>query len=385
MIEGASLAEVHHHWDHGTNIWAALTAGRQISVMSVAKVFVALAAITEGPLVQQASKISSRQVSNTMPLQVALAPNLPPGYTADVTGEFRVPTTPSGPFSSVFNDYSNRVPIAAGFDGCPGSCTAEVPGVGFKVTCEPATNTTWDLKQYSMGIGKPQFTASTSWRAMSPDGDFYIAPNGSYEYLTVSAGWAINTVDPLVFTSRYCNLSLAVVSYPIRIVNNTVSLSLPLNQNPTVLHDLPMAKTAPGMGSTGQTTLGGFKLIGEGPFFANVSMVANGAAALYSLYGLNPFTVRMRFSACPLLFNSALKPRLKDALNYAVPKTNQLILPSGRMPQTLTGTSCNTKAIHGATPCQTFSPPTTRSCSGWASVPPQTRHSFHPLSSMASH
>jgi hypothetical protein len=47
------------------------------------------------------------------------------------------------------------------------------------------------------------------------------------------------------------------------------------------------------------TTLGGFSLIGnlnnfgesptEGPFYANVSMIANGALALYSLYGLNSF------------------------------------------------------------------------------------------------
>jgi hypothetical protein len=90
-----------------------------------------------------------------------------------------------------------------------------------------------------------------------------------------------------------------MVSYPLQIVNNTVSLTLPTGTDPKVLYDLPIASTPPGMGPIGSTTLGGFSLIGninkfgssptEGPFYANVSMIANGALALYSLYGLNSF------------------------------------------------------------------------------------------------
>jgi hypothetical protein len=90
-----------------------------------------------------------------------------------------------------------------------------------------------------------------------------------------------------------------MVSYPLQIVNNTVSLALPNGTNPEVIYDLPIASTAPGIGLTGSTTLGGFSLIGninefgetptDGPFYANVSMVSNGALALFSLYGLNAF------------------------------------------------------------------------------------------------
>ncbi|KAF4626857.1 hypothetical protein G7Y89_g11298 [Cudoniella acicularis] len=301
LLEGAPLDETHRYWDHGNNIWAAMTAGRRFSFLSIAKLLVTLAAITEGPFIQQASTISTREVSKTLSLQAALAVNLPPGYTADVTGEYRKPTTPSSPFSGVFNNYTNRISITNGFDGCPGVCTANVPGVGFKVLCAPDANTTWTMKDYiGNGVSKPQFTTSTTWRAQTPDGNDNIAANGSYEYLTLSAGWAINTVTPLLFVNRVCNLSLAMVSYPLKIVNNTVSLTLPPDTNPEVLYDLPTASTAPGMGLTGSTTLGGFSLIGnvndfgesptEGPFYANVSMIANGALAIYSLYGLNSFT-----------------------------------------------------------------------------------------------
>lgn len=303
MLEGAPLAETHRYWDHGNSIWAAMTAGRRFSLLSIAKLLVALAAIAEGPFIQQASTISTREVSRTLSLQAALAANLPSGYTAEVTGEFRVPTTPSASFSEVFDNYTNRVSITSGFDGCPGLCTANVPGVGFKVSCAPGTNTTWNLDDYASGVTrgvtKPQFSAYTTWWAQSPDGYRGIDPNGSSEYLTLSAGWAINTGTPLLFVSRVCNLSLALVSYPLQIVNNTVSLTLPVGKDPGVLYDLPTASTPPGVGSTGSTTLGGFSLIGnvssfgdpptQGPFYANVSMIANGALALYSLYGLNSF------------------------------------------------------------------------------------------------
>jgi hypothetical protein len=86
MLEGAPLDETHRYWDHGNSIWAAMTAGRRFSFLSIAKLLVTLAAIAEGPFIQQASTISTREISKTLSLQAALAVDLPPGYTADVTG-----------------------------------------------------------------------------------------------------------------------------------------------------------------------------------------------------------------------------------------------------------------------------------------------------------
>ena len=146
-------------------------------------------------------------------------------------------------------------------------------------------------------IMKPQFTANTTWRVPASDGYDSIAANGSYEYLTLSAGWAINTITPLLFINRVCILSLAMVSYPLQIVNNTVSLTLPNGTNPEVLYNLPVVNTGPVFSLSGATTLGGFSLIGnvndlgtEGPFYANVSLVTDDIDYLFSLYGLNSFT-----------------------------------------------------------------------------------------------
>jgi hypothetical protein len=51
MLEGTPLAETHRYWDYGNSIWAAMTAGRRFSFLSIAKLLVALAAIAEGPVI----------------------------------------------------------------------------------------------------------------------------------------------------------------------------------------------------------------------------------------------------------------------------------------------------------------------------------------------
>jgi hypothetical protein len=157
--------------------------------LSIAKLLVTLAAIAEGAFIQQASIISAREVSETVLLQAALAANLPQGYTANITGDQRSPTVPSNPFSGAFNNYTSRVSITNGFDGCPGVCTVNAPGVGFKVSCAPETTSTWTFANYSGSSYIPQFSASTNWKTVHdlPDGE-------SQEFLTLSAGWAINIV-----------------------------------------------------------------------------------------------------------------------------------------------------------------------------------------------
>ncbi|RDW60548.1 hypothetical protein BP6252_11931 [Coleophoma cylindrospora] len=294
MLNGASLADAHRYWEYGTSLWPAITAGRHFNVLSAASILVALAAL-EGPLLQRASpRPLTRQVQKDVMLQAALAMNLPSGYTADVTGEYRTPTTPTAAFSDVVNEYSNRIAITSGFDGCPGTCTAIVPGVGFRVSCDADTNTTWTSDDYMQTRRQLQFYSQTDWVATGG-----ITVDGSPEFLSIKAGWSINNVDPFVVVHRSCNLSLALVSYPLRIENRTTTLDLPIGTNPDVLGDLPTARTPPNNSLTGPTTLGGFRLLGnmgfgdvptQGPFYANVSMVVNGAHGIYSLYGLNAFT-----------------------------------------------------------------------------------------------
>lgn len=304
MLSGAPLSDTHRFWDHRNNLWAAITSGSQFSFIAAATILVTVAAI-EGPLLQRASTIHNRQVPRPVTLQVGMAVNMPEGYTADVTGESSYPTNPSSAFSTIFKGYTNRDAITDGINGCPNTCTASVPGVGFQLDCFPNTVNTWTWEEYNnysnKGIEMVQFYTQTSWWTVGVDNPNYtgIEPNsGSYEYLTMYVGWANNTAN--TFTERECNLSLAVVSYPIRITNGTISLELPTGTNPEVVATLPTARTPQQWEAEHATTLGGFALIGDvtasshgpgnaGPFFTNVTMIDNGALARLKLYGLTPF------------------------------------------------------------------------------------------------
>jgi hypothetical protein len=285
VINAAPLVDTHRSWDFGNNLWAAATAGKHFNFISLATILVALAML-ESPLIQKASTVATRQISKPVTILASLAANLPSGYTGTATGEFGEPTTPSAEFSEAFNDYSIRATIGGSFQGCPGACEARVPGVGFKVACQQY-NTSFSMGDYGLKPedSKPQFITNTTWSS----GGCY---GGCAESLFLNTGWAVNT-PPLAFVNHVCNLSLAVVSYPISFANGTASFALPLGTNPEVLADLPTPLTA-GDTITKLSTLGGFFLLGgtvfsSGPFFANVSMEINGALSLYTLYGLNAF------------------------------------------------------------------------------------------------
>jgi len=293
MLQGGNLDDIHYYWEQGSSLWAAATAGRRSSLLSISKLFIAVAAIAEGPLLQRATTIAAREVSRPFSLQAALAVNLFPVTTAQLLEESTIPNYPTSNFTGAYNNYTNRVPITYGFDGCPGVCTADAPGVGFSVSCG-YTNTTWNTNGWgAANLTHPQFDVDTSWNVQYPE-NFQPADQPAWpqpithEYLTLSAGWAENTANPLTYTSRVCNLSLAVVSYPLQITNSTVSLNLPAGTNPEVLYDLPFANSNyEGFG--GAATLGGFYMIGTQNFFANVSLQVQGAFFPYGLEGLNPF------------------------------------------------------------------------------------------------
>ncbi|CZR68352.1 uncharacterized protein PAC_18251 [Phialocephala subalpina] len=296
VLNGAPLADTHRSWDFGNSIWAAATAGKNFNIISLATILVAIAMV-EGPIIQKASIVSTRQVSKPISILASLAPNLPSGYTAVAIGHSYWPTMPTAEFSEVFSNYSTRATIQGGFQGCPGSCQASVPGVGFKVDCQ-SYNTSFSMDGYGQNpfISTPQFMVNTTWGASEPENETQAIGEG-YESLGLSSGWAVNT-GSLSFVNRVCNLSLAIVSYPLTFENTTVTFSLPPRTNPDVLSDL---STPFGSGENNLdpgTTLGGFYLLGSGgggftdsgPFYANVSMNTNGAHGIYSLFGLNSFS-----------------------------------------------------------------------------------------------
>lgn len=288
VLRAVPLSETHRVWAFGDSLRAALMSGRHFNLIALATILVSIAMV-EGPLIQMASSISTRRISKPINISSSLADNIPAGYTAVSTGESFFPTIHSSIFSGVYNNYSIRAPIDGGFQGCPGVCNASVPGVGFKVKCQqyetPLSMEDYQKDQWPRG-SMPQFLTNTSWDGL---GWGTGCPGGCNESLTVNVGWADNSRQ--VFVNRVCNLSLAIVSYPLSLSQLTATFQLPLGVNPRVISDLPSAHTGGSIASK-FSTLGGFYLLGNngGPFYANTSMAINGAAGLYTLFGLNSFS-----------------------------------------------------------------------------------------------
>jgi hypothetical protein len=94
MLQGGNLDDIHYYWEQGSSLWAAATAGRRSSLLSISKLFIAVAAIAEGPLLQRATTIAAREVSRPFSLQAALAVNLFPVTTAQLLEESTIPNYP---------------------------------------------------------------------------------------------------------------------------------------------------------------------------------------------------------------------------------------------------------------------------------------------------
>lgn len=75
-----TIADLHHNWDSGRSLWAALTSGRHFNSISLASIFVALVPIN-GPLLQRASHVRQKTFSEEKTVFINISQEIPKGYT----------------------------------------------------------------------------------------------------------------------------------------------------------------------------------------------------------------------------------------------------------------------------------------------------------------
>ena len=138
VLQGGTLRELHQDWDYGMSIWASLTAGRNTNFVAIASILVS-GAIIDGPLLQRASSVRQRTIQSSVPIMASIAPQLPKGYTAVIQGLSEYPSILNIPFVEVMQDYTNRIPITTGFEGCDGDCSLVVRAAGLAVNCVTTT------------------------------------------------------------------------------------------------------------------------------------------------------------------------------------------------------------------------------------------------------
>ena len=285
----------------GDSVWATLTAGRHFNKLALASIVVSVA-VVDGPLLQRASTIISKDITSSTMLRASIAPQLPIGYTSTMLGRVETPKVLNPPFANVLQNYSRRTPITTEFEGCVGDCEAVVQGAGFSVDCQPPMRTPID---YNPPAGlhngsfpdsafalQPIFSVDLSWSHGLRAVDENHAPsiNSSVpEQLFLTIGYSDTQNCAGSFAKKTCTLTEAVVDYRILLQNSTVSLN-----NPSVnLHVVSMGNSTPDVSGgymPGQNiTLGGFSLAGTDLFASNTSLRFVGAAGLWEVDMFNTF------------------------------------------------------------------------------------------------
>ncbi|MCJ1390175.1 hypothetical protein MMC18_003033 [Xylographa bjoerkii] len=292
-LQGGTIADLHHYWSFGNGFASIFTAGRSFNKIAFAAICVALAVI-DGPLLQRASTIVSRDVTIPIILNTSIAQQLPKGYTSLMLGRIDEPVVLTAPFAQVIKHYNARNPIRAGIQGCNGSCTATVPAAGFSINCSAPTGSPIDyspiLSKNSQGsVGpntQPIFTTNLTW---SSGYGLTFAKSRSPEQVILTVGYSNTTSCSGTFFTTTCTLTEAVVEYQVSLVNETVSLNNPTTNLTVVALGNSTSDVVGGYDAGQNVTLGGFSLAGNDLFGANASQSFVGAAGLFQLNNLNTF------------------------------------------------------------------------------------------------
>lgn len=320
-LRGGTLGDLHRSWSFGTydqrvlysvplanprffagkSVWAVLTAGRYFNKVALASIVVSVA-VVDGPLLQRASTIVSKDITSSITVHASIAPQLPVGYTSTMLGRVEYPKILNRPFADVLQDYSRRTPISAGFEGCEGKCETVVQGAGFSVDCQPPTRTPIDynppkpLKNGSLPAtafnNQPIFSVALSWLhgQRATDKNHGTSINSSMpEQLVLSIGYTDTKKCAGSFVTKDCTLTEAVVDYQILLDNKTVSLNNPTVNPPVVSMGNSTPDVSPGYLPGKQITLGGFALAGTDLFASNTSVRFVGAAGMYEVAMFNTF------------------------------------------------------------------------------------------------
>ncbi|KPI34596.1 uncharacterized protein AB675_4923 [Cyphellophora attinorum] len=148
---GTTVRELHHSWAYGHSVLEALTAGKRMNYLALSCIMVTIAQLNN-PLLQRASSPVVQPTSNTIPLSLKSATEVPMGYTGVLSGRGRWPARFSGNFSDIVNDWNNLAPIPYPTPTCKGTCRAVIDSIGFDVNCTSST-VPFDLEPTSLPNG----------------------------------------------------------------------------------------------------------------------------------------------------------------------------------------------------------------------------------------
>ncbi|KAK2789929.1 hypothetical protein FQN53_000982 [Emmonsiellopsis sp. PD_33] len=226
-LGGASMDDLHHRWLFASSIWSALASVRRLNHVTIASFFAGLA-IIDGPLLQRATSIVTRNYTTERQLVVQMSDVIPPGYTG-VGGKYSLSVDYFTPeFSRVVSAYSARKPIDVSGWGCNGTCKGHVSGAGLVPVCERKPEN-WKFSpatEFGSENEIQLFNIAVTWGA-NFDTPYKFFNDGHVRLDTLSIDVKFSPEKGLCDATYFkttCRLQPAVVEYSFRIDNGVLSL-----------------------------------------------------------------------------------------------------------------------------------------------------------------
>ena len=251
-----TLGDLHRCWSYRDSLWEAILAGRNVNLIAVASILVAVLPIN-GPFLQRASRVHLGRFEAVSDVKVQIAQVLPDGYSAFISGRGHSPSLLTPEFRKIVESAANQAPINVTTTGCTGECSTTLRGAGFAINCSadtspfdlnpvnPKQGENFDTSQAAMKNGTKAFGASFRWSESEPG------------TLNVSVQFKDTTKCDGNLQIRNCTLRTAVVEYPVAIDGNKSAIEL--RSGTTLFDDRVVNMTETRRESyLGQSTLGGF-------------------------------------------------------------------------------------------------------------------------------
>ncbi|KAK4161705.1 hypothetical protein QBC43DRAFT_302685 [Cladorrhinum sp. PSN259] len=216
--KGTTLSQLHYIWDHGRGLGflPAIRAGSEARRVTLISVLAYLLQFTGSPLLQRSTYQETHDKAMQVPMYFDLANRIPDGWfgswteRATVFGHRRAISVAS----QWFRNDTIPVPDTEGYS-CPlGSCSGVVRGAGLAYNCSTATSAL-DMSSNNRGAVLPVFLVQAAMSNTAPS-------------LNLTT-WYVSSLEgdcQATLTTTICNISAAVVEYPITITNNTAVLRL---------------------------------------------------------------------------------------------------------------------------------------------------------------
>ena len=285
-VRGAPVRELHHCWQHGTGLWSSLRGLARPDRVGLA-VLVTTLALANGPLLQRASAVASREVHGAVPVVATLASQIPGGYTGRKTGRVTGPSRMTQEFAAVMSQYTTRAPMTGSFAGeCPGTCFMTVQAAALaKVDCSttsvPLNYSAAASPSVDLHGGGP---IGETWPAFAVDFDWQDNEDSNMESVNMTVGYAKTEHCAGEYVTQSCLLRPATAEYDIKLQNGIVNFA----SRPT---DPPIVALAANGNPYGfELTMGGLSLAANDSFSANVSVYLTGVYG-YQFLGLNTFAM----------------------------------------------------------------------------------------------